>query len=162
MSKPAITQIGVVVHDLQATMEAYHSALGWGPWRIHEHRAPELHDLRLHGERSEFSMLTAETEVGPISFELIQPLDGPSPYSEWLQAHGEGLHHVAYSVGSTEEVHRLAANLAGQGAELLTRGKLNDVEFFYFDTQPLLKMIIETATAGDIGEPARIYPPPAA
>jgi Transposase IS116/IS110/IS902 family len=38
MEMPQITQVGVVVRDLQATMEAYHAALGWGPWRVYEHR----------------------------------------------------------------------------------------------------------------------------
>ena len=40
-------------------------------------------------------MLGAETHVGDMGFELLQPLEGPSIYREWLDEHGEGLHHFA-------------------------------------------------------------------
>ncbi|WP_399896944.1 VOC family protein [Streptomyces sp. BBFR51] len=35
--------------------------------------------------------------------ELIQPLDGRSPYTEFLDLHGEGVHHLAYVVGSIDQ-----------------------------------------------------------
>ncbi len=45
----AITQIAVVVRDLQKTMELYHKTTGWGPWSVYEHTAPRLHDTVLRG-----------------------------------------------------------------------------------------------------------------
>ena len=39
-------------------------------------------------------MLGAECEVQPgLVFELVQPLDGPSIYKEFLEEHGEGVQH---------------------------------------------------------------------
>jgi hypothetical protein len=36
-------------------------------------------------------MIGAEAHVGPVDVELIQPVDGPSVYKEWLEEHGEGV-----------------------------------------------------------------------
>ena len=91
----AITQVAAVVRDLRSSLEAYHKALGWGPWNVYEHKPPMLHSTELHGKPTEFTMLGAECHAGPIVFELLQPLEGPSIYKEWLDEHGEGLHHVA-------------------------------------------------------------------
>jgi catechol 2,3-dioxygenase-like lactoylglutathione lyase family enzyme len=161
-SIPQITQVAIVVKDLQATMEAYHKTLGWGPWSVYEHKPPALNHLRLHGKPVEFSMLGAETQVGPIAFELLQPLAGPSVYREWLDAHGEGLHHVACMMHSKEEATALKERFDGLGIETLTSGRLgDDLEFYYFDTQPLLKMILETGSghSKELAEPIRVYPP---
>ena len=31
-----ITQVSLVVRDLDASMRAYHEAFGWGPWKVFE------------------------------------------------------------------------------------------------------------------------------
>jgi hypothetical protein len=104
-------------------------------------------------------MLGAETQVGPIAFELLQPLEGPSVYQEWLDEHGEGLHHVACMMHSKAEAAALKQRFDGLGIETLTSGRLGeDLEYYYFDTQPLLKMILETGSghSKELAEPIRI------
>src|SRR2546422_9355974 len=88
-----IRKIAIVVRDIDEALERYHRSLGWGPWNVYEHKPPSLHDTRLHGEPTEFTMIGAETHVGPIVVELLQPGEGPSIYKEWLDQHGGGLHH---------------------------------------------------------------------
>src|SRR5882672_6593551 len=90
-----ISQIAIVVRDIDEALERYNRALGWGPWNVYEHKPPALHHTFLHGKPTEFTMIGAETHVGPIVVELLQPVEGPSIYKEWLDAHGEGLHHIA-------------------------------------------------------------------
>ena len=90
-----ISQIAIVVKDIDEALERYNRALGWGPWNVYEHKPPALHDTYLHGKPTHFTMIGAETHVGPIVVELLQPDEGPSIYKEWLDAHGEGLHHIA-------------------------------------------------------------------
>jgi methylmalonyl-CoA/ethylmalonyl-CoA epimerase len=72
-----ISQIAIVVRDIDEALERYHRILGWGPWNVYEHKPPSLHDTYLHGERTDFTMIGAETHVGPIVVELLQPGDGP-------------------------------------------------------------------------------------
>lgn len=158
---PAITQIGAVVEDLQGTMEAYHTTLGWGPWHIYEHKPPVLHDLRLRGEPVEFNMLAAEIQVGPIGFELIQPLGGPSVYREWLANKGEGLHHVACTLPSGDQMAAFLVRCRELGIEILTSGRLGaNAEFYYLNTEPRLKVIVETgrSESNDTIKPIRVYP----
>ena len=72
-----ISQIAIVVRDIDDALEKYHRVLGWGPWNVYEHEPPALHHTRLHGEPTEFTMIGAETHVGPIVVELLQPRGGP-------------------------------------------------------------------------------------
>jgi hypothetical protein len=37
-------------------------------------------------------------DSGASQIELIEPLSSPSPYTEFLDGHGEGVHHLAYFV----------------------------------------------------------------
>lgn len=164
MEIPAITQIAVVVEDLQTTMEAYHTALGWGPWQIYEFRPPLYRDLRLHGAPADYGVLVAETHVGPIAFELLQPLEGLSPYREWLDEHGEGLHHIACMAPSDAQTLELRGRLADMGASELTSGVAGeDLHFWFIDARRQLKVILETGTghSQDLITPLRVYPPSA-
>lgn len=155
-----ISQIACVVHDLDAAMERYHRLLGWGPWSVYEHVAPSLHDTHYRGRQVAYSMLGAEVQAGPVQFELLQPLDGPSIYRDWLDEHGEGLHHVAVMRHTQAESDALKASFAGQGIEPLMGGRIGEtIEFYYLDTEPLLKVIIESGCGHAIDlAPARTYP----
>ena len=161
MSEPAkISQIGVVVRDLEATMKMYHELLGWGPWNIYEHKAPVMHDTHLHGESASYSMLCAETMVNGMCFELIQPLEGDNIYSEWLEERGEGLHHIALMKHSAEESDAFKAEMAAKGAKMLMGGRIGEtIEYYYLDSEPLLKVIVEGGTGHAIDlKPIRVYP----
>ncbi|MFG2526050.1 VOC family protein [Streptomyces sp. NPDC048527] len=57
----------------------------------------------LHGKKVGFSARYGFIRTGSSEIELIQPLDGRSPYTEFLDLHGEGVHHLAYVVGSIDQ-----------------------------------------------------------
>jgi len=156
-----ITQIAIVVHDLDEAMQRFHRVLGWGPWNVYEHMAPQLHDTYLRGAPETYSMLGAETHVGPIVVELLQPLDGPSIYREWLDEHGEGLHHIAIMSPDADGSEHTKRHFAGHGVEPLMGGRIGEsIEFYYLDTQPLLHNVILESGSGHavaLG-PSRTYP----
>lgn len=158
-----LTQVAVVVEDLQATMESYHRMLGWGPWKVYEFRPPLYQDLRVRGQSADYGVLVAETTVGELAFELLQPLEGVvNPYREWLDAHGEGLHHIAFMVESEQAASAIKDRLEGLGIPELTSGRVGDAfEFSFYDAMPQLKIIFETGTghSQDLIKPARVYPP---
>jgi methylmalonyl-CoA/ethylmalonyl-CoA epimerase len=156
-----ISQIAIVVKDIRAAMRAYHQALGWGPWNVYEHKPPALHDTELHGEPTPYTMIGAETHVGPIVVELLQPVEGPSIYKEWLETKGEGLHHIACMAHTQEESNAIKARFAAMGADVLMGGRIGEsIEFYYLDTEPLLKVIIESGSGHAVDlNPAYTYPP---
>ena len=161
MSKTnSISQIAVVVHDLEKAMKQYHDLLGWGPWNVYEHVPPQLHDTHLRGKPTKFTMLGAETDVDGMGFELIQPLEGPSIYKEWLEQYGEGLHHIAVMKHTPEESAEFKKAMADSGADVLMGGRIGEtIEFYYLDTLPSLKIIVESGSGHAIDlKPSRQYP----
>lgn len=152
----AITQICVVTYDLDKTMYEYSKRLGWGPWKVYDHSAPMLHDTYLRGEPTEFSMLGAETTVGGMGFELIQPTSGKSIYQEFLDEKGEGVQHIAVMKHSVADSDALIADV---DAPRLMGGKIGDsIEFYYLETNPSLKIVIESGTGHAIDlQPVRTF-----
>jgi hypothetical protein len=73
-----ITQIAVVVPDMESALRSYAENLGWGPWSVFDYHPPLLHDTVVRGQPCEFRMIGAETKVDGLGFELIQPVSGPS------------------------------------------------------------------------------------
>lgn len=153
--KHAISQICIVVRDIEKSMQEYTARLGWGPWKVFEYAAPLLHDTHLRGEPGNFTMIGAETMVGGIGFELIQPTGGESIYQEFLDRQGEGVQHIGVMKHSRAESDELIADV---GAELLMGGQTGeDIEFYYLDTQDTLGVTIESGTGHAIDiEPTRV------
>jgi methylmalonyl-CoA/ethylmalonyl-CoA epimerase len=156
-----IDQIGIVVRDLERSMAQYHTLLGWGPWDVFEYQEPWLHDTEIRGEPCAYTMLGAEAMIGNIVVELIEPTS-PSPYTEWLETRGEGLHHIlvgwagdiqssAESAGTDdleERSSRLREVFADRGIGVLMSGRLGAVsQYYYLDTEPALKVIVESGGA---------------
>jgi methylmalonyl-CoA/ethylmalonyl-CoA epimerase len=143
-----ISKIAVVVNDIDAAMNAYQKALGWGPWQVSEHAAPKLHDQQLRGKPSDYTMIGAKYEVQPgLVFELVQPLEGDSIYQEHLERHGEGVHHIAFIQRSSRESDALKERFIDAGYPVTMSGRIGEtIEFFYLDTEPLLHFVAESVS----------------
>ena len=95
-----------------------------------------------------------------IVVELLQPVDGPSIYKEWLDEHGEGLHHIAVMRPTPQESQETRRHFEDLGADVLMEGRLGEtIHFYYLDTEPLLKVIFESGTGHAVDlKPVRTYP----
>ena len=89
-----VQQVALIVRDLDATIEEYADRLGIGPWRVINCEPPRLTDMRVRGESVPYSMKLAVARTGNTMWEIIEPVDGPSIYQEFLDERGEGLHHL--------------------------------------------------------------------
>jgi methylmalonyl-CoA/ethylmalonyl-CoA epimerase len=156
-----VTQIGVVVKDIRKAMETYHRTLGWGPWNVYELKGPLHHHTEVRGESVEYSMIIAETNAGSVDFELIEPLDGPSIYKEFLEKHGEGVHHIA-CMGNGDNYEKSLQMYLNMGMTVQMSGSIGeDIRYYYLDSEPLLKIVIESGSghAGHSVTPSWVYPP---
>src|SRR3954453_12194889 len=90
-----ITQVSLAVRDLDATMALYHRAFGWAPWQVFDHVLPVHHNTTLRGERVHYALRGAEVYVGSLNFELLQPLEGPNLWSEFMDRGGGGIAPIA-------------------------------------------------------------------
>jgi methylmalonyl-CoA/ethylmalonyl-CoA epimerase len=84
---PAITEIdhvAIAVRDLDAAISWYEAALG----------ARLAHRERVDRDGVEEALLS----VAESFIQLLTPISDDSPVSRFLEAKGEGIHHVAYRV----------------------------------------------------------------
>jgi methylmalonyl-CoA/ethylmalonyl-CoA epimerase len=98
----AVDHVAVVVEDLAEAIAEHRERFG----------VLVVHREDLFDEGAEVAFL----EVGGSSIALIAPLAADSPYREFLDEGGPGLHHVAYQV---EDCAQVLADLADAGHELL-------------------------------------------
>lgn len=87
------------MRDLERGVAAYNALLGLSSWSVYTYGPDFVDDQVYRGAPSSFSMRVALAVSDPI-VELVQPLTGPSIYDEFLEEHGEGLHHVGVEVPS--------------------------------------------------------------
>lgn len=93
-------QIGVVVHDLDRTIRNLTEIFDIGPFRTIDWPPSDRRDFErfYHGNLGDFTARMAFTELGPVELEIIQPLTGKSIWADFLEQHGEGIHHIRFNV----------------------------------------------------------------
>jgi hypothetical protein len=96
---PPVSQIGVVVRDVDRTAEFYSSNFGIGPFTIYEFSPDHYwhHEKPAHMRQKQ-----GKAMLGSIELELVQPLEGESIYLEFLETEGEGLNHLGFNVAEAD------------------------------------------------------------
>jgi len=92
--------IGLIVRNCEAAAESLSSRLGIGPWTFRDVGANKM----------------AFASLGPVQFELIEPVAEKTIWAEFLNSHGEGLHHIC---GFVPDVDAAVAKLVEKGGEVL-------------------------------------------
>jgi len=162
MPEPLFTetlQICVVVRDLESSLRTYFEEYGIGPWEIYDFNASTVERLEKDEEPADIAFRLAVTMVGSVQWELIQPLDDRSIYAEFLEAKGEGLHHVA--VGSADFAATIDA-VRAKGRRVLQSGFYKGASFAYLSTDEDLGVVTEIYDwPPDLPrqEPDAVYPP---
>ncbi|MGH2615457.1 MAG: VOC family protein [Thermomicrobiales bacterium] len=154
-----IRQVCLVVRDLDRAMEQW-SALGIGPWRVHDLGPNWVSDMTFRGQPQFSAVKFASADSGNLDFELIQPGDEPNVYTEHLDAHGEGLHHLGYFVDdiqtAIDEMKALGYDVVQSGRGL---GVAGDGAYAYFDTIDSLGCMLEAIQPPrQLPDPIRWYP----
>jgi hypothetical protein len=153
-------QVGLVVRDLEKTMELWWSVLGIGPWDVRHQTSEIIHEFEVDGKQvsEDFDLYTASAWVGEIQFELIQPIKGPNIFWRHLDAKGEGLHHVKLVV-SDEELDVALTGFGERGYNVIESGRVVENLHYFLDTEKDLGFILEIGNAGKGSPPDRRYPP---
>jgi len=137
-SLPPLSQVGIVVRDIDKTAAFYHSTFGIGPFGI----IPEVkfEGALLRGRPTSTSIKVAFAQSGPVQIELIQPLEGQSIYTEFLAAKGEGLHHLGFEV---DDFHGWLARFKSKGVEPVFWHNMGWMAFAYLGTDSVGGVMIE-------------------
>lgn len=75
-----------------------------------------------------------------IKIELIEPNDKPSTWRDFLDNHGEGVHHLAFRVKGMKEVLRSCESF---GMPLEQKGENATGRYAYVNASADLKVILE-------------------
>ncbi|AHY45872.1 Glyoxalase/Bleomycin resistance protein/Dioxygenase superfamily [Rubrobacter radiotolerans] len=156
----SVDQIAVVVRDLDASMKRYVEEFGIGPWQIYTFGPDLLTEMTFRGKDQPYRMKLALATVGETMYELIEPVEGPNTYEEFLNEHGEGLHHFGYFV---EDIDAAIREMEEKGYPLLQSGRgfgtNDDGAYAYFETQDALGCIAEAIEMPpEMPPPERTYP----
>jgi hypothetical protein len=156
-----VSQIALVVLDLDEAVRRYWAQCGIGPWRTYTYQPPLVKDMTYRGRRHDYRMRLALAQAGDVMLELIQPLSDENIYTEHLRAKGPGLHHIGIVVPS---VQAAVAEAVRGGVQVLQSGRgyglRGDGAYAYMDTERLLGMIVEyIEVPNERVAPEAVYPP---
>lgn len=138
----SLDQVCVVVHDLDDTIREYVERAGVGPWAVYTYAPPDLYNMRIRGKAANYSMRLALAWTNGFMWEVIQPIDGPSIYREFLEAKGEGVHHVLVQ-HTLADLPEALAEFERRGCPPLMEGSYKGTDFAYLATDGPLKMVVE-------------------
>lgn len=140
---PPLSQVGVVVRDVQRSADLLQTMLGLGPFTVYEF-TPDRQWLR--GIPGSITLRQGKVMMGAIELELMQPLAGESLVHEHLEQFGEGLHHLGFNVRDYDAMH---AHMETQGfvplmwAESFVPTYGGTVRACVFDTMAIAGFLVE-------------------
>jgi len=139
---PHFFQVAYVVRDLPAAEQWFQKVMGV-PRFLRMENVTLGDTCRYRGRPANSSMHLALGYVRDTQIELIESVRGPSIYTEFLDAKGPGLHHVAFAV---PDFGAALAQLRAGGLEPVLEGALDTgmrVDFAYFDCETAGASVIE-------------------
>jgi hypothetical protein len=89
-------QVGIVVRDLEKSKKDYQRLMGIASWREFEMDSSTV-EMTYRGKPTQHSFKAAFTMLGPLMIELLEPLEGEGTYRDFLEEHGEGIHHLGHA-----------------------------------------------------------------
>ena len=141
-----VTQVALVVRDVEAVKTTWAALLGVPvPPTMDAGKYSVTGTTYRGGPAPDAGCLMAFLDISATTqLEIIQPNGEASAWQDFLDEHGEGVHHLAFHVTDTSV--RLEALQAEFGWETVQRGKYGDSsgEYGYVDSVGDLKVMLET------------------
>ena len=160
-----LVEVCLVTEDHERTMAGL-VRLGIGPFRVYTFDDTTMAAPTYHGEPSPFSLRVCFAVNEGLTWEIMQPLTGRTIMREFLDRHGEGIHHVAFDCDGMPWEQRIA-EFTARGFPQTQSGRWQDSNAFsFFATEAATTTCFETYHFPDdfvFPEPDAWYPaaPPA-
>ena len=155
-----VVEIAVVTRHHKRTMESLWR-LGIGPWQVFTFSPENTANQTYRGNASPFTLKVCFAQRGALVWEIIEPVSGPTIFADFLDSHGEGIHHVAYDCNNIEFEPRIA-EFARRGAEVVQSGSwLGKNHFAFFESEDESAPCLETyffPADWEYPEPEECYP----
>ncbi len=117
MNKPAdrngFIQICIVVKDIELAAEKWAQVFGIEKPEIRETHLEGGENYTYRGKPVSCDLLVANIQMNGFVLELHQPVGGDSTFREFMDRHGNGVHHIGFETG--EDRDAVIGHLSGLG-----------------------------------------------
>ena len=103
-----LIQIAIVVKSIDETVKFYTETFGIGPFEI---RNVDYPTATYQGRKAGYRGKRAFAQLGPVTLELIELIDGKTVHEDFLKEKGEGLHHIGFAVKDLKKCEEEAEKL---------------------------------------------------
>ncbi len=105
LKKEKFIQINIVVKDIQKAAAAWGKILGIETPQIRENHleSSEEYKYTYRGREVPCDLLVCDIPMGQFVIELHQPMGGASSFQEFVEKHGNGVHHLGFEVGDDRD-----------------------------------------------------------
>ncbi|MCC6616380.1 MAG: VOC family protein [Anaerolineae bacterium] len=139
-----IAQICLVADDAEGVAWRYCEVFGLEMPEVHYLDASdEATHATYKGSPTDATAKIVSWQFGQVQFEIIEPVNGPSAWKDFLDEHGSGIHHVAFRVQGSDAV---AESFAESGIGVVMQGRFSGGAtgmYTYLDTQRALGTTFE-------------------
>ena len=143
-----VFQVGMVVQDVEKTIENLKTYFELDEESIVIKSTKEkaqqgiVTENKYNGVPVEFYIKTARLNFGGIDFEYIEPLckEGGDPYSDWLNIHGQGIHHINMKLEDRSVIDSI---MAEKGIPPHVFSRTGDLKLETYDFRDLFGFIAE-------------------
>ena len=159
-----VLQVCIVTRDYRRAIAGF-LKLGIGPWRVYTFGPDTVSSMTYRGQASPHVMKICLATTGSMEWEIVQPVVGPTIYHNFLEKHGEGVHHVAIKCLNLTWAEKIA-HLEAAGFRVIQSGSwLGKMPYAYFETESSTGTTFEIwdEPAGFVmPEPEELWPNPSA
>ena len=135
-----ITQIGILVNDIEAVSQAYADFFGVEKPQWSWTDTVDVAKTEYKGISSKARSKLAFFDMGSLQLELIEPDQHSSTWRDHLNEHGEGPHHIAFIIDGMKEK---VALMESKNMPLVQKGEYTGGRYAYMDTFKDLKIMFE-------------------
>ncbi len=135
-----MAQVAIIVRDIEKSAAAYAELFNMPVPGISLTEEPADKPTLYKGKHSGAQAKLAFFNLENIQIELIEPVGKPSTWNDFLEEHGEGLHHIAFWVDGMQKHVELFRQ---SGMPEAQSGGWDGGEYSYIDAGKKLGIVIE-------------------
>lgn len=139
-----LAQVGFIVRDIETTKVKFAEFFGMPVPPTCDGGEFAVTGTTVNGRPApDANCKMAFFDLENVQLELIEPNGVKSTWQDFLDTHGEGIHHIAFGVKGTDQ---MILNCEAMGMKCVQRGKYGDGggEYAYMDATDQWKCFIET------------------
>lgn len=140
ITSKTVVQVAIVVKDVDKASNAWAKLLGVKVPGVSIAESNSSRPTLYKGDPTDAKAKLAFITMNNLQIELIQPLGGKSTWQDFLDTHGEGVHHIAFEV---KDINGMEKKFELRGDLTVQRGGWDGGAYSYVDTFKDLGCMLE-------------------